>query len=139
MTTVGDDEDLRWRRLLPYRTVEVVDANDQPLPPHQLGQIRGLLDNNFTGYLNDSDASASFVKREYFYPGDLGVLDGQGRIALHGRVTMNGRSSAAAPRSSPTARSPQRRAGLACRGTSFAIARSLDLARPDGARLPRCD
>ena len=61
MTTVGDDEDLRWRRLLPYRTVEVVDENDQPLPSHQLGQIRGLLDNNFTGYLNDSDASASFV------------------------------------------------------------------------------
>ncbi len=86
-TVVGDDDDLRWHKLLPHRRVEVVDENDQPLPPHQLGEIRVLLDNNFTGYLNDPDASASFVKGQYFYPGDLGVLDGQGRIALHGRVT----------------------------------------------------
>jgi len=86
-TTVGDDEDLRWHKLLPHRTVEVVDENDQPLPPNQLGEVRVLLDNNFTGYLNDPDASASFVKGQYFYPGDLGMLDGAGRIALHGRVT----------------------------------------------------
>lgn len=86
-TVVKDDEDLRWHRLLPYRTVEVVDEHDQPLPPNRLGEVRVLLDNNFTGYLNDPDASASFVKGRYFYPGDLGVLDGQGRIALHGRVT----------------------------------------------------
>jgi acyl-coenzyme A synthetase/AMP-(fatty) acid ligase len=86
-TVVTDDEDLRWHRLLPYRTVEVVDENDKPLPPNQLGEVRVLLDNNFTGYLNDPDASASFVKGRYFYPGDLGILDGQGRIALHGRTT----------------------------------------------------
>jgi acyl-coenzyme A synthetase/AMP-(fatty) acid ligase len=86
-TVVGDDEDLRWHKLLPHRTVEVVDENDQPLGPHQLGEVRVLLDNNFTGYVNDPDASASFVKGDYFYPGDLGVLDGAGRIALHGRVT----------------------------------------------------
>jgi acyl-coenzyme A synthetase/AMP-(fatty) acid ligase len=86
-TVVKDDEDLRWHRLLPHRTVEVVDENDQPLPPNKLGEVRVLLDNNFTGYLNDPNASASFVKGSYFYPGDLGVLDGQGRIALHGRVT----------------------------------------------------
>ncbi|HEX4199833.1 MAG TPA: class I adenylate-forming enzyme family protein [Caulobacteraceae bacterium] len=86
-TVVKDDEDLRWHRLLPHRTVEVVDENDQPLPPNQLGEVRVLLDNNFTGYLNDPAASASFVKGGWFYPGDLGVLDGQGRIALHGRVT----------------------------------------------------
>jgi len=86
-TFVASDDDLRWHRLLPHRTVEVVDEDDQPLPPNQLGQVRVLLDNNFTGYLNDPDATASFVKGGYFYPGDLGVLDGQGRIALHGRVT----------------------------------------------------
>jgi acyl-coenzyme A synthetase/AMP-(fatty) acid ligase len=86
-TFVQSDDDLRWHRLHPNRTVEVVDEDDQPLPPNQLGQVRVLLDNNFTGYLNDPDATASFVKGRYFYPGDLGVLDGQGRIALHGRVT----------------------------------------------------
>jgi acyl-coenzyme A synthetase/AMP-(fatty) acid ligase len=86
-TFVVSDEDLRWHRLHRDRTVEVVDEDDQPLPPNRLGQVRVLLDNNFTGYLNDPDATASFVKGRYFYPGDLGVLDGKGRIALHGRVT----------------------------------------------------
>jgi len=86
-TPIETDEDLLWHRLHPYRTVEVVDEEDQPLPPNQLGQVRVLLDNSFTGYLNDPDATASFVKGRYFYPGDLGVLDGKGRIALHGRVT----------------------------------------------------
>jgi acyl-coenzyme A synthetase/AMP-(fatty) acid ligase len=86
-TFVQGDDDLRWHRLRPDRTVEVVDEDDQPLPPNQLGQVRVLLDNSFAGYLNDPDATASFVKGRYFYPGDLGVLDGAGRIALHGRVT----------------------------------------------------
>jgi acyl-coenzyme A synthetase/AMP-(fatty) acid ligase len=86
-TLVQSDEDLRWHRLHPHRTVEVVDEDDRPLPPNQLGQVRVLLESSFTGYLNDPDATASFVKGGYFYPGDLGVLDGQGRIALHGRVT----------------------------------------------------
>jgi acyl-coenzyme A synthetase/AMP-(fatty) acid ligase len=87
MTTIESDEDLRWHRLDLRRTVEVVDENDQPLPPGRLGQVRVLLENDFTGYLNDPDATASFVKSRYFYPGDLGILDGKGRIALHGRVT----------------------------------------------------
>ncbi len=86
-TEIRADEDLRWHRLHSWRTVEVVDEEDRPLPPNQLGQVRVLLDNSFTGYLNDPDATASFVKGAYFYPGDLGVLDGKGRIALHGRVT----------------------------------------------------
>jgi acyl-coenzyme A synthetase/AMP-(fatty) acid ligase len=86
-TFVSSDDDLRWHRLHLDRTVEVVDEDDQPLPPNRLGQVRVLLDNSFTGYLNDPDATASFVKGRYFYPGDLGVLDGQGRVSLHGRVT----------------------------------------------------
>jgi acyl-coenzyme A synthetase/AMP-(fatty) acid ligase len=87
ITFVQGDDDLRWHRIHPNRTVEVVDEDDRPLPPNQLGQVRVLLDTSFAGYLNDPDATASFVRGRYFYPGDLGVLDGQGRIALHGRVT----------------------------------------------------
>ena len=30
---------------------------------------------------------AEFVRDGYFYPGDLGVLDGNGRLALYGRTT----------------------------------------------------
>ena len=87
ITPIESDEDLHWHRLDLRRTVEVVDENDQPLPPGQLGQVRVLLENGFNGYLNDPDATAAFVKDRYFYPGDLGILDGKGRIALYGRVT----------------------------------------------------
>jgi acyl-coenzyme A synthetase/AMP-(fatty) acid ligase len=86
-TPVATDEDLRWHRLHANRTVEVVDEDGRPLPPGRLGEVRVLLDSSFTGYLNDPDATASFVRGRWFYPGDLGVLDGKGRIALHGRVT----------------------------------------------------
>jgi acyl-coenzyme A synthetase/AMP-(fatty) acid ligase len=87
MTPVFSDEDLRWHRIHPHRTVEIVDENDQPVPHGSLGEVRVLLDNSFTGYLNDPEATASFVRGRYFYPGDLGIMDGEGRIALHGRVT----------------------------------------------------
>jgi acyl-coenzyme A synthetase/AMP-(fatty) acid ligase len=87
MTPVATDEDLLWHRLHPGRTVEVVDENDQPLPPGQLGQVRVLVEGSFTGYLNDSEASSAFLKGGFFYPGDLGVLDGNGRVSLYGRVT----------------------------------------------------
>jgi acyl-coenzyme A synthetase/AMP-(fatty) acid ligase len=87
MTPVETDEDLRWHRLHPTRLIEVVDEADQPLPPGRLGQVRVRLDNGLTGYLNDPEATAQFFRGGYFYPGDLGVLDGQGRLALMGRVT----------------------------------------------------
>jgi acyl-coenzyme A synthetase/AMP-(fatty) acid ligase len=87
ITPIETAEDLRWHRLHPKRTIEVVDEAHQPLPPGQLGQVRVLLDNGLTGYLNDPEATAAAFRGGYFYPGDLGVLDGRGRLALYGRVT----------------------------------------------------
>jgi acyl-CoA synthetase (AMP-forming)/AMP-acid ligase II len=40
-----------------------------------------------TGYLGDVETSAKFFAEGWFYPGDLGVLDGTGRLALYGRST----------------------------------------------------
>jgi acyl-coenzyme A synthetase/AMP-(fatty) acid ligase len=87
VTPIETADDLRWHRLHPGRTVEVVDEAHQPLPPGQLGQVRILLDNGLTGYLGAPEATAQAFRDGYFYPGDLGVLDGRGRLALYGRVT----------------------------------------------------
>jgi len=85
-TVVESVEDLRWHRLEPGRKVEIVDENHQPLPPGQLGQVR-VSQTGIAGYLNDEAASTSFFRDGWFYPGDLGVLNDQGRLALFGRVT----------------------------------------------------
>src|SRR5262249_40315412 len=39
------------------------------------------------GYLHDETATARFFRDGWFYPGDLGVLDTEGRLALMGRGT----------------------------------------------------
>jgi len=87
LTPIATDEDLRWHRIHPDRVLEVVDDDHRPLPPGQLGRIRLRQDNGVTGYLNDPVATAEFFFDDCFYPGDLGVLDGRGRLALSGRIT----------------------------------------------------
>lgn len=86
-TEVASAEDLRWHKLEPDAIVEVVDENDQPLPPGQLGQLRVPQAQGVDRYVNDADASAASFRNGWFYPGDLAVLDGKGRISLLGRVT----------------------------------------------------
>ncbi|MDR3512407.1 MAG: fatty acid--CoA ligase family protein [Caulobacteraceae bacterium] len=87
ITPIETAEDLRWHRLHPRRMVEVVDEACRPLPAGELGQVRVLLDNGLTGYLNAPEATAEAFRDGYFYPGDLGMLDEQGRLALYGRVS----------------------------------------------------
>ena len=87
-TLVETDEDLRWYRLDPSRMVEVVDDADRPLPPGELGRVRvAVRAGEPTGYLGDPETTAKFFSGGWFYPGDMGVLDGKGRLALYGRTT----------------------------------------------------
>jgi acyl-coenzyme A synthetase/AMP-(fatty) acid ligase len=85
-TIVESVEDLRWHRVEPNRRVEIVDENHMPLPRGQLGQVR-VSQTGIASYLNDDAASATFFRDDWFYPGDLGVLREDGRLALFGRVT----------------------------------------------------
>lgn len=87
LTPIDEARGLRWHHLSPLRVVEIVDEADRPLPAGQLGQVRVRLIGSVEGYLDDPDATARFFKDGFFYPGDLGVLDGQGRLALCGRIT----------------------------------------------------
>jgi acyl-coenzyme A synthetase/AMP-(fatty) acid ligase len=85
-TVIETDEDLRWYRLDPKRVVEVVDDNDKALAPGELGRLR-VRQGAVSGYFQDPETSARFFSDGWFYPGDLAVLDGEGRIALYGRTT----------------------------------------------------
>jgi acyl-coenzyme A synthetase/AMP-(fatty) acid ligase len=87
-TLIESDEDLRWYRLDPTRRVEVVDDAGQPLPSGELGRVRvDLQETRIHGYLGDPETTAEFFSDGWFYPGDLGILDGKGRLALYGRST----------------------------------------------------
>lgn len=87
-TLIETDEDLRWYRLDPTRRVEIVDEADAPLPFGELGRVRvSLREDNAKSYLDDPVATAAFFQDQWFYPGDLGVLDGAGRLALYGRTS----------------------------------------------------
>jgi acyl-CoA synthetase (AMP-forming)/AMP-acid ligase II len=65
-----------------------VDDADQPLPPGELGRVRvDTQEARINSYLGDPETTASFFSDGWFYPGDLAVLDGKGRLALYGRTT----------------------------------------------------
>ncbi|HLI66742.1 MAG TPA: AMP-binding protein [Caulobacteraceae bacterium] len=87
-SVIETEEDLRWYKLHPGRVIEVVDDAGVPLPPGELGRLRvNVRPRLATGYLGDPQTSATFFSDGWFYPGDLAVLDGEGRIALYGRTT----------------------------------------------------
>jgi acyl-coenzyme A synthetase/AMP-(fatty) acid ligase len=87
VTEVESIGDLKWHKLTPGREVEVVDDHDRPLPAGALGQVRVKREDGADSYVGDPAATAAFFRGDFFYPGDLGVLDGKGRLALYGRVT----------------------------------------------------
>jgi acyl-coenzyme A synthetase/AMP-(fatty) acid ligase len=101
-TPVGSETDLRWYRLNPDRQVEVVSEAGDVLPSGQLGRVRvALTEDDATAYVGDPETSAEVFKEGWFYPGDMGVLDGAGRLALYGRdadiIHLNGDKFPAEP------------------------------------------
>lgn len=87
VTQIVSPEDLRWHRVVPSRKVQVVDEEDRVRPTGQLGMVRVDVVDGITGYLNDEAATRAFFRSGYFYPGDIGVLRSDGRLALYGRMT----------------------------------------------------
>jgi long-chain acyl-CoA synthetase len=66
-------------------TLQIVDDNNQPLPPMSVGHIRYHRPGMATSYFNNPVATAEHFKDGFFYPGDLGYLDHAGRLVLQGR------------------------------------------------------
>jgi acyl-CoA synthetase (AMP-forming)/AMP-acid ligase II len=87
-TPLDTPEDQKWHRLVPGgRLVEIVDESDLPVPAGEIGRVRISTAGGPTSYLNDEVATRTFFKDGFFYPGDLGIMRSDGRIALQGRTT----------------------------------------------------
>jgi acyl-coenzyme A synthetase/AMP-(fatty) acid ligase len=85
-TRLRAPEDLEWYRVIPGCDVQVVDEEDRPLDAGRVGVVR-TRPTRASEYLDDPAATRAYFRHGYFYPGDLGVLDENGRLALRGRVT----------------------------------------------------
>jgi len=85
-TRIDTPEDLRSHNIIPSMQVQIVDENENVLPPGQLGTVRVRI-NGVSSYVENEEASRLFFRNGYFYPGDLGSIDERGRLALRGRFT----------------------------------------------------
>jgi long-chain acyl-CoA synthetase len=85
LTRIERVEDLRSHRILPSVDVQVVDEDDRPLPFGQVGAVRIRTTDGVTSYFDDDETSNIFFRHGYFYSGDLGLFQADGRLALHGR------------------------------------------------------
>jgi acyl-coenzyme A synthetase/AMP-(fatty) acid ligase len=101
VTALVEPDDLVWHRIHPSREVEVVDESGAICEPGVEGLIRVRIIDGLEGYLDDEAATREYFRDGYFYPGDLGVLRTDGRLALHGRasdvVNVLGHKIATAP------------------------------------------
>ena len=66
--------------------VRVVDAEDNDLPPHQVGEILYQGENLMAGYWAREEATAEAMRGGWFHTGDAGYLDADGFIFLKDRI-----------------------------------------------------
>ena len=85
VTPLTQPEDLLWHRIHPAREVQIVDASDQPVPSGTVGAVRVRIIDGLSGYMSDEAATRTFFRDGFFYPGDLGMLDENGRLQILGR------------------------------------------------------
>ncbi len=74
-----------------HADVEVVGADESPVPHGERGAIRYRAPHMAHDYVNDSTATAESFKDGWFYPGDVGRLSADGSLFLDGRTadTLN--------------------------------------------------
>jgi acyl-coenzyme A synthetase/AMP-(fatty) acid ligase len=71
----------------PFADLQVVDEEDQPVPPGHSGTIRIRAEGMATHYVGDPEATAQAFRDGWFYPGDAGYLDAQGALHVVGRAS----------------------------------------------------
>ncbi|MFI8615878.1 acyl-CoA synthetase [Acidovorax sp. NPDC077693] len=78
-----------WR--LPYTRLRIValdahgNASDQDMPPGEAGMVLFKSPNLFSGFLDAADTAKAFTPDGWLATGDLGFVDGEGRLHLSGR------------------------------------------------------
>ena len=66
--------------------VRIVDAEDNDLPPHQVGEILYQGENLMAGYWGREEATAEAMRGGWFHTGDAGYMDADGFIFLKDRI-----------------------------------------------------
>ena len=61
-------------------------SNGAAVEPGGVGEVAIRGESVFAGYVNNPEANASAFVRGWFRTGDLGVIDGDGYLALRGRI-----------------------------------------------------
>jgi acyl-coenzyme A synthetase/AMP-(fatty) acid ligase len=67
--------------------VQVVDDTGLRLAPGEVGLIRVDALPGAASYYQDEEATRAWFRDGFFYSGDLGQIDADGRLTLHGRVS----------------------------------------------------
>jgi acyl-CoA synthetase (AMP-forming)/AMP-acid ligase II len=72
-------------RIAPPAVVRIVDANDEPVPANEVGEVRMQLPGRQREYFGDPEATAEMWKGGWLITGDLGRLDDEGYLYIVGR------------------------------------------------------
>jgi len=72
-------------RIAPPAVVRIVDANEQPLPANEVGEVRIQLPGRQREYFGDPEATAEMWKDGWIVTGDVGKLDDDGYLYIVGR------------------------------------------------------
>lgn len=72
---------------LPGTSLAVRDPQDAPCAPGEIGQVLVRGPSVFSEYWQDPTATTAAFRNGWFVTGDLGAVDPDGRLTLHGRAT----------------------------------------------------
>jgi long-chain acyl-CoA synthetase len=72
---------------LPHTTIEIVDlhAEDAVLSLGERGEVRARGPQIMSGYRNAPDETAKVLRNGWLYTGDIGAIDRDGTLTIHGR------------------------------------------------------
>jgi fatty-acyl-CoA synthase len=71
---------------MPYMDVRLIDSDGMDVEPGEEGEILLRGPNVCAGYLNKPEATAEAIQEGWFHTGDLGRIDGDGHMAIAGRL-----------------------------------------------------
>jgi acyl-CoA synthetase (AMP-forming)/AMP-acid ligase II len=67
-------------------SLEVVDETGQPVKTGEVGEVRYKTPLLVPGYIGDDEATRTFFRNGWFYPGDTGFLNSKQHLFITGRV-----------------------------------------------------